>query len=86
MTKTVTFELSEEQAEFLHAEAERESRSVSELVGDLVAQRMDYDAWFRRKVQEGIDAADRGELIPHEEVVARSEARRAELLAKYGDT
>jgi len=86
MTKTLTFELSEEQAEFLHATAEREERRMDDVVGDLVAQQMAYDAWFRRKVQEGIDAADRGELIPHEEVVARSAARRAELRAKYGDT
>ena len=28
----------------------------------------EYDAWFREQVQIGIDEADRGELIPHEEM------------------
>jgi predicted transcriptional regulator len=83
MTKTVTFELSKDQAEFLEAAAEREARSVDEVVGDLVKQQMDYDAWVRRKAQEGIDAIERGEVFTHEEVVARAEARRAELIAKH---
>ena len=86
MTKTLTFELSEEQAEFLHATAEREERRMDDVVGDLVAQQMAYDAWLRRKVQEGIDELDRGEFFTHEEVVARAKARRAALIAKFGDT
>lgn len=84
MTRTLTFELSEEQAEFLHAAAEREARSVDEVVSDLVRRQMDYDAWFQQKVQEGIDEADRGELIPHEEVAAYLETLKAELIAKHG--
>lgn len=84
MTKTLTFEFSEDQAEFLQAEAKREERSVDAVVGDLVTQQMDYDAWFRRKVQEGIDEADRGELIPHEDVATYVEALKAELIAKHG--
>jgi len=84
MTKTLTFELSEEEAEFLHATARREERSVDEVMSDFVRQQMDYDAWFRRKVQEGIDEADRGELIPHEEVGAYLDTLKAELIAKHG--
>jgi len=30
---------------------------------------VDYDAWFGRQVDEGLAAADRGELIDHEEIV-----------------
>ncbi len=30
----------------------------------------DYDAWFRAKVQEGIDAVERGEVVSHEEAEA----------------
>ena len=86
MSKRLTFELSEEQAEFLHATAEREERSMDDVVSDLVAQQMTYDAWFRRKVQEGVDAIERGEVFTHEEVVERSKKRRAELIAKYGST
>jgi len=80
--KALTCELSEEEAEFVHATAAREERTVGDVMGDLVRQQRDYDAWFRRKVQEGIDAADRGELIPHEEVVRQMEALKAELLSR----
>jgi hypothetical protein len=30
----------------------------------------DYDAWFRAKVQEGLDAIERGEVVSHEEAEA----------------
>jgi DNA-damage-inducible protein J len=39
-----------------------------------------YDAWFRAKVQEALD--DPRPPIPHEEVKARWNVRRAELLAQ----
>ena len=37
----------------------------------------EYEQWFRRQVQIGIDAADAGELIPSEEVEAEFAALRA---------
>ena len=37
---------------------------------------VEYDAWFRREVQNGIDEANAGKLIPHEEVEASFTARR----------
>jgi predicted transcriptional regulator len=85
MTKHLTFELSEEQAAFLQATAEREARTVDQVVADIVQQQIDYDAWFRRKVKEGIDAADRGDLISHEEFVADGERVQRELIAKSRD-
>ena len=33
---------------------------------------MDEDAWLLAEIQKGIDAADRGELIPHEEVMRQA--------------
>lgn len=33
---------------------------------------MDEEAWLRAEIQKGIDAADRGELIPHEEVMRQA--------------
>jgi predicted transcriptional regulator len=39
----------------------------------------DHDAWFRREVQAGIDAADAGEMISAEEVEAEAAAWRAEV-------
>lgn len=29
---------------------------------------VDYDAWFVREVEAGLAAADRGELLDHEEI------------------
>jgi len=29
----------------------------------------EYDAWFRKEVELGLDEADDGKLIPHDEVV-----------------
>ena len=42
----------------------------------------EYDAWFHEQVQIGIDEADRGELIPHEEMVKWFAEQKAELLKK----
>ena len=82
MTKHITVELTEAQDAHLQAEAERQEVSPESLVAALVQRQVEYDIWFRAEVQKGIDAADRGEFISHEEVVARSEQRRAELLAQ----
>jgi predicted transcriptional regulator len=37
-----------------------------------------YDKWFREEVEAGLAEADRGELIPHDQVVANLRARAAE--------
>jgi hypothetical protein len=44
-----------------------------------------YDAWFREQVQIGIDQADRGETIPHEQVQAEWEAVRAKLMKRIAE-
>jgi predicted transcriptional regulator len=43
------------------------------------------DAWFRREVQIGLDAAAAGDLIPAEEVEAEAMAWRAEIRRKLTD-
>jgi hypothetical protein len=37
----------------------------------------EYEQWFSRQVQIGIEAADAGEVIPSEEVEAEFASRRA---------
>ena len=86
MTVHVDVELTEAQKQQLEAIARREDVPLGELIAKLVQSRLDYDAWLRRKVQDGVDAIARGEFLAHEEVVARAEARRAELIAKHGET
>jgi len=43
-----------------------------------------YDEWFLRKAQEGLDRANSPDAkwLTHEEVLARSEARRAKIAAQ----
>jgi predicted transcriptional regulator len=38
------------------------------LVQEAIERLVDYDEWFLREVEKGIAAADRGELLDHEEV------------------
>lgn len=44
----------------------------------------DYDAWFRRQVQAGIDSANAGNLTPADEVEAKFTKRRADTFRKLG--
>ncbi|TAL29177.1 hypothetical protein [Phenylobacterium sp.] len=84
MTKPVTIQLTGAQEDHLRSISSQPTASLETLVAEFVAQRLEYDAWFRREVQVGIDAADEGNLIQHEEVVARMEARRLEFEARAG--
>jgi len=53
--------------------------SDSELLAREAIERfVDYDEWFIREVEKGVAAADRGELLTHEEVGARLEKLLAE--------
>ncbi len=45
--------------------------SSDEYLQRLVEHYVDYDAWFRRKVQASIDQLDRGEFLTDEEVWER---------------
>jgi len=51
--------------------AAEQGRDVEQLVSDAVERLVDYDTWFMKAVEEGERCADRGELIPHEDVVRR---------------
>ena len=47
--------------------AERGQDSES-LVQEAVERLISYDEWFLREVEKGLDAADLGEFIEHEEI------------------
>jgi predicted transcriptional regulator len=52
---------------------------------DFVRQQQEaaeHDAWFHRQVQQGIDLANAGDLLPAEEVEAEAAAWRAETRRK----
>lgn len=47
-------------------------------------EQAEYDAWFRRQVQTGIDSAKAGNLIPAAEVESKFAKRRADTRRKLG--
>lgn len=75
---TVVVELEPEAAARLERIAEASQKPVKDLVQRAVNQYLDYDAWIRAEIQAGIDEADRGEVIPHEEVKRWAESLRTE--------
>jgi predicted transcriptional regulator len=48
--------------------AAQQGRATEALVVEAVERMVNYDEWFLREVQKGLAAADRGELIDHDEV------------------
>jgi len=60
--------LSQELEAKLNRAAAQQGRDKESLVQEAVERLVDYDQWFVREVQKGLAAADRGELIDHEDV------------------
>ena len=80
---TFTFRVDEGlKSEFTTAAKSSDRNAAQVLRGfmrDYVRQQQEaaeHDAWFRRQVQVGIDAANAGDLISAEEVEAEAEAWR----------
>ncbi len=48
--------------------AVEQGRDTRALVREAVERLVNYDEWFVREVEKGLAAADRGELIDHEEI------------------
>lgn len=50
-------------------------RSRTWLVNEAIERYLDHEEWLVRSVEEGIEAADRGETVPHAEVMDRLRAK-----------
>jgi len=74
----VEVKLSPELQAKLDSIAAGQGRDIASLVHEAVERLIDYDEWFMREVEEGLAQAERGEVIPHEEVAARMEKLIAE--------
>ena len=81
---TITIRVNDELKTAFSRAAEARNRTDEELLREFIQdyieiQRTDseYEQWFRRQVQIGIDAADAGELIPAHEVEAEFAALRS---------
>jgi len=48
--------------------ASQQGRDSESLVVDAVERMVNYDQWLLREVEKGISAADRGELVDHEDI------------------
>jgi len=53
--------------------ASQQGRDSESLVHEAVERLAEYDDWFIRQVEKGLAQVDRGEVVEHEEVVARME-------------
>jgi predicted transcriptional regulator len=55
------------QAKLSRLAAERGS-DVQALVQEAVGRFVDYDEWFLGEIEKGLEAADRGELVDHQDI------------------
>ncbi len=76
-TRTASIRLDEEKLARLDRLAAAIDRSRSWVINQAIEQYLDHEEWFTDAVQEGIAAADRGELVPHDEAVAAARERIA---------
>jgi len=53
--------------------AAQQGRDAEALACEAIERLVDYDEWFIAEVEKGLAAADRGELLTHEEVGHRLE-------------
>jgi predicted transcriptional regulator len=74
---TITARIPAALAKKLETYAKATKRSRSWLVEDMLDRYVDHEIAFVKFVQEGIDAADRGELIAHEEVFRKIKEKSA---------
>lgn len=89
---TFTFRVEESLKNEFTAAAKSRDRTSAQLLRDFmrdyVRQQQDsaeHDAWFRRQVQSGQDAANAGDLLPAEEVEAEATAWRAGTRTRAAD-
>jgi predicted transcriptional regulator len=76
-TRTTSVRLSESRLDQLDRLARSLDRSRSWVIEQAVERYLDYEEWFAEAVREGIAAADRGELVPHDQVMKEVRARIA---------
>jgi predicted transcriptional regulator len=58
--------------------ATQQGRDTESVVHEAVERLLDYDEWFAREVEKGLDQIASGEVLGHDEVGKRLEKRFAE--------
>jgi predicted transcriptional regulator len=70
--------LTPEKEALLRQVAARTGQDAAQVVQEAVDRLLDHDKWFIREVEKGQTQAAKGDLIEHDEVVARIERRMQE--------
>jgi predicted transcriptional regulator len=68
---TITARVSPALGKKLSGYARLTDRTTSAVVERILAEHVDYETWFVKEVRKGIESANRGSLIPHEEAMRR---------------
>jgi predicted transcriptional regulator len=71
---TLTVRLTPEVKQRLESIAQRVRRSKSNLAAEAIEEFLTVQEWQITAIEEGIQAAERGDLIPHEDVQAWAES------------
>lgn len=81
---TFTFQVDAALKEQFTTAAKDRDRTGAQLLRDFMRdfvrqqqEAAEHDAWFRREVQQGLDSANAGKLVPATEVEAKFAAKRA---------
>lgn len=89
---TFTFRVEESLKNDFTAAAKSRDRTSAQLLRDFMRdyvrqqqESAEHDAWFRRQVQAGQDAANAGDLLPAEDVEAEATAWRAGTRTRAAD-
>ncbi len=73
--KTVTFRMDSEKVERLDAYAAQDERDRSYLVNEAISRYLEARDFQVARINQGIRQADRGQLLEHEDVMARLRKR-----------
>ena len=65
---TLSFRTDEETKSWLDRLAEARRRDRSFLINEAIEQLLELNDWQEAQIRAGIEEADRGETVPHEEV------------------
>ena len=84
---TFTFRVEQKLKDAFTEAARVNDRPCSQLLRDFMrdyVERVEHDVWFRAEVEQSLREADdpNVELVPHEEVVRKWQARRGQLMRK----
>ncbi len=76
---TVTARIAPKLEKKLESYARIYGQTKSKAVEGILEQYLDYNNWVIQEVRKGIESADRGELVPHEEVFRKIREKSAAL-------